>query len=116
MRNQCTWCVPVLDRHYQTHYSENYNNIQGRLKAEKIREVLAGLKKQWSIFSRSKEVSDAAVKASYPIANEKASASKSYSDCQFVKTCMLFVGFYAMVFLVPPSSGQAGLRVAPGLR
>jgi len=41
------------------------------------------------VFSRSREISDAAVKASYLIANEIALASKPFSEDEFVKTCML---------------------------
>ncbi len=39
--------------HYPTHHAKNYNNFEGQLRAEKIRELLAGLKKQQFIFSHS---------------------------------------------------------------
>ncbi len=45
------------------HHAENYNNFQGQLTAEKVQELLVGLKKQQSIISLSCEVSDAAVKS-----------------------------------------------------
>lgn len=41
------------------------------------------------MFTHCREISDAAVKASYLIANEIAVASKPFSECEFVKTCML---------------------------
>ena len=41
------------------------------------------------MFTRSREISDAAVKASYIIANEIAVASKPFIEGEFVKTCML---------------------------
>ena len=54
-----------------------------------MKELLAGLKKQQSVFTHSREISDAAVKASYLIANEIAVASKPFNEGEFVKTCML---------------------------
>ena len=54
-----------------------------------MNELVAGLKKQQSAFTCSREISDAAVKASYLIANEIALASKPFSEGEFVKTCML---------------------------
>ena len=53
--------------------------------------MLAGLKKQQSTFTFSREVSDAAVKACYLIAHEIVQVSKPFSDVDFVKTCMLKV-------------------------
>ena len=90
----CSQQVSVLKeynikRHYETHHGEKYNRLQGQVRKEKINDLLANLKKQQSVFTRSREVSDAAVKASYLIANEIASASKPYCEGEFVKTCML---------------------------
>ncbi|XP_066945200.1 general transcription factor II-I repeat domain-containing protein 2-like [Macrobrachium rosenbergii] len=90
----CNQQVSVLKeynirRHYETHHEEKYHHLQGQLRKEKINELLTGLKKQQSAFTRSREVSDAAVKASYLIANELVQASKPFSDGEFVKTCML---------------------------
>ena len=47
--------------------------------------MLAGLKKQQSAFTRSRDVSDGAVKASYLIAYELVQASKPFSDGELVK-------------------------------
>ncbi|XP_037789324.1 general transcription factor II-I repeat domain-containing protein 2-like [Penaeus monodon] len=78
-----------LRRHYETLHAEKYKNLQGQQRLEKVNELLTALKKQQSVFSRSREISDAAVKASYLIANEIALASKPFSEDEFVKTCML---------------------------
>ncbi|XP_037787433.1 general transcription factor II-I repeat domain-containing protein 2-like [Penaeus monodon] len=56
---------------------------------EKVNELLTALKKQQFVFSRSREISDAAVKASYLIANKIGLASKPFSEGEFVKTYML---------------------------
>ncbi|XP_066941423.1 general transcription factor II-I repeat domain-containing protein 2-like [Macrobrachium rosenbergii] len=90
----CNQQVSVLKeynirRHYETHHEEKYHHLQGQLRKEKINELLSGLKKQQSAFTRIREVSDAAVKASYLMANELVQASKPFSDGEFVKTCML---------------------------
>ena len=51
--------------------------------------MLASLKKQQTVITRSREISDAALKASYLIANEIALAAKPFSEGEFVKTCVL---------------------------
>ena len=63
--------------------------MKGQLRKEKINKLLAGLKKQQSAFTHSRDVSDGAVKASYLIANELVQASKPFSDGELVKKCML---------------------------
>ena len=90
----CNQQVSVLKeynilRHYETHRKENYHHLKGQLRKEEIDKLLAGLKKQQSTFTFSREVSDAAVKASYLIAHEIVQASKPFSDREFLKTCML---------------------------
>ncbi|XP_047482993.1 general transcription factor II-I repeat domain-containing protein 2A-like [Penaeus chinensis] len=75
-----------LRRQFET---EKYKNLQGQQRLEKVNELLMALKKQQSVFSRSREISDTAVKANYLIANEIKLASKPFSEGEFVKTCML---------------------------
>lgn len=70
-------------------HADKYDNFQGQRRREKVIELLAGLKKQQSVFTHSRDISDAAVKASYLIANEIALASKPFSEGKFVKTCMM---------------------------
>lgn len=77
-----------IRRHYVTHHSEKFN-MQGQMRKEKVNELLGALRKQQCVFTRSRDISAAAVKASYIIANEVALASKPYSEGEFVKTCML---------------------------
>ena len=78
-----------LRRHYETLHAKKYKNLQGQQRLEKVNELMTALKMQQSVFSRSREISDAAVKTSYLIANEIALASKPFSGGEFVKTCML---------------------------
>ena len=74
-----------IRRHYETHHSEKNDGLQGQLRRDKINELLVGLRKQQSTFIQSREVSEAAVKASYLIASDVALASKPYSDGDFVE-------------------------------
>jgi len=53
---------------------------------EDLKELIAGLKKQQFVFTSSRDISAAPVKASYLIANDIALASKPYSESEFVKT------------------------------
>lgn len=78
-----------IRRHYETQHGEKYNSLHGELRKQKVNEMLVGLRKQQSVFTQSREVSDAAVKASYVIASQVALASKPYSEGEFVKNCML---------------------------
>uniref|UniRef100_I3J839 SPIN-DOC-like zinc-finger domain-containing protein n=1 Tax=Oreochromis niloticus TaxID=8128 RepID=I3J839_ORENI len=77
-----------LRRHYMSLHADKYDNFQGQRRRE-VNELLAGLKKQQCVFTHSRDISDAAVKASYLIANEIALASKPFSEGEFVKTCMM---------------------------
>jgi len=56
---------------------------------EDLKELIAGLKKQQFVFTSSRDISAAPVKASYLIANDIALASKPYSESEFVKTWTL---------------------------
>jgi len=76
-------------RHYETHHAERYRGLQGQPRREEVKELIAGLKKQQSVFTSSRDMSAAGVKASYLTANDIALASKPCSEGEFVKTCIL---------------------------
>jgi len=57
-------------RHYETHHAERYRGLQGQPRREKVKELIASLKKQQPVFTSSRDISAAAVKASYLIAND----------------------------------------------
>jgi len=78
-----------IRHHYETHHAERYRGLQGQLRREKVKELIAGLKKQQSVFISRPDVSAADVKASYLIANDIALASKPCCEGEFVKTCIL---------------------------
>jgi len=76
-------------RHYETHHVERYRGFQGQPRREKVKELMAGLKKQQPVFTSSRDTSATAVKASYLTTNDIALASKPYSEGEFMKTCIL---------------------------
>ena len=66
-------------------HSDKFRHFQGKGRWDKLKELLCGLNKQRSIFSRSMEVSDVAVLASYLIAKDIVVASKPFSDGESAK-------------------------------
>ena len=63
--------------------------MQGQPRREKVQELIAGLKKQTFVFTSSRDISAAALMASYLITNDIALASKPCFEGEFVKTCIL---------------------------
>ena len=78
-----------IRRHYETHHAERYRGLQRQPMRENVKELIAGLKKQQSVFASGRDICAAAVKARYLIANDIALASKPYCEGEFVKTCIL---------------------------
>ena len=78
-----------IRHHYETHHAERHRDLQGQPRREKVKELIAGLKKQQSVFTSRPDISAADVKASYLIANDVALASKPYCEGEIVKTCIL---------------------------
>ena len=64
-----------IRRQYETHHAEIYRGLQGQPRREKVKELIAGLKKQKSVFTSSRDISAAALMASNLIANDIALAS-----------------------------------------
>ena len=90
----CSQHVAVLKEynlrcHYVSFHADKYDHVQGQLRKEKVDELLSSLKKQQSVFTRSRDISDSAVKASYLNAKEITVASKPFIEGKFIKTCMV---------------------------
>ncbi|XP_072124401.1 E3 SUMO-protein ligase NSE2 isoform X1 [Mobula birostris] len=73
-----------IKRHYVTPHGEKYDKYAVRLRMQKVNKLEAALKKQQSVFTKSRETHDGAVKA-----NKIAAALKPYSEGEFIKACML---------------------------
>ena len=78
-----------IRHYYETHHAERNRGFQGQPRREKVKELIAGLKKQQSVFTSRPDISAADVKASYLIGNDIALASKPYCEDEIVKTCIL---------------------------
>jgi len=78
-----------IQHYYETHHAERYCGLQGQLRREKVKELIAGLKRKQSVFTSRPDISAADVKASYLIGNDIALASKPYCEGEIVKTCFL---------------------------
>ena len=81
--------VYKLCHHYASFHVDIYEKFQGLQRKEKLDELLQCLKNQQSVFTHRRDISDSAVKASYLIANEIVVSSKSFSEGEFIKTCVL---------------------------
>ena len=90
----CSQQVSVVNkyrirRRYETHHADRYLSLQGQPRTEKVKELIAGLKKQKSVFTSSRDVSAAALMTSYLIANDIALASNPCCEGEIVKTYIL---------------------------
>ena len=79
----------IRRRVHDTHHAERYHGLQGQPRREKVKELIAGLKKQQSVFTSRPDISAVDVKASYLTADDIALASKPYCEGEIVKTCIL---------------------------
>ena len=78
-----------IRHYYEPHHAERYRGLQRQPRREKVKELIAGLKKQQSVFTSRPDISAADVKASYLITDDIALASKPYCEGEIVKTCIL---------------------------
>lgn len=72
-------------RHDETQYGEKYNSLHRELRKQKLNEMMVCMRKEQCVFTRSRETSDGAIKASYLHASQIALASQLHSDGEFVK-------------------------------
>jgi len=66
-----------IRHYYEPHHVERYRGLQRQPRRDKVKELIAGLKKQQSVFTSRPDISAADVKASYVIGNDIAIASKT---------------------------------------
>ena len=52
-------------RHYETHHEEKYDHLKGQIRKDEINKFVAGLKKQQSTFTRSRDIADGAVEINH---------------------------------------------------
>lgn len=80
-----------LRRHYETKHGAKYAKVSLQEKQAIVKELKGNLRSQQNVFTKATAKNDAAVKASFIVAEEIARTSKSFSEGAFVKQCMLKV-------------------------
>lgn len=78
-----------LRRHFETKHGAKYANLSHQEKQQKVQELKKNLHFQQNLFANASAKNDAAVKASFIVAEEIARASKCFSEGAFLKQCML---------------------------
>ncbi|KAJ8394068.1 hypothetical protein AAFF_G00054120 [Aldrovandia affinis] len=80
-----------LRRHFDTKHGAKYANFSLQGKHQIVQELKGRLQSQQNMFTKATAKKDAAVKASFIVAEEIARASKCFSEGAFLKRCMLKV-------------------------
>ncbi len=70
---------------------EKYKNMDIEQKQQTAEELKRSLKSQQAMFTKAKTQSEAAVKASFIVAEEVAKSACPFTEGEFVKHCMLKV-------------------------
>ena len=78
-----------IKRHHNTFHNEEYKNIVGKMREEKLIELKAVLRKQQSIFTKPVAENVAAVTASYRLSHAIAKKSKSFMEGDFISECLI---------------------------
>lgn len=78
-----------IKRHYETKHKDKFKNLVGKERVEKFNFLKKNHNFQQNIFKKKYEQKVSIVHASYQVAQLIAKESKSFSDGEFVKKCML---------------------------
>jgi len=78
-----------LRRHYET--SKKDKNMDREQRLQKVEELKRGLKFQQALFTKTKSQSEAAVRASFIVAEEVAKSARPFTEGGFIKNCILKV-------------------------
>lgn len=80
-----------VKRHYETKHQDKLKNLNAEQKMQKVEELKKNMKIQQMFFTRAKSQSEAAVKASFIVAEEIAKSGRPFSEGEFLKSCMMKV-------------------------
>ncbi|KAM5191501.1 general transcription factor II-I repeat domain-containing protein 2-like [Mantella aurantiaca] len=80
-----------LRRHFDTKHGAKYAKYTLHERHNIVQQLKGSLQSQQNMFTKATAKNDAAVKASYIVANEIARASRCFSEGAFLKQCMLKV-------------------------
>lgn len=77
-----------LRRHYETKHQDKLENLNAE---QKVEELKRNLTPQQTFFTKAKSQSEAAVKASFIVAEEIAKSARPFTEREFLKSCMMKV-------------------------
>ena len=82
-----------LRRHHETSkkHTDKDKNMDTEQRLQKVEELKRGLKSQQAPFTKAKSQSEAAVKASFIVAEEVAKSARPFTEGESIKNCMLKV-------------------------
>ncbi|GAA6217531.1 general transcription factor II-I repeat domain-containing protein 2-like, partial [Lates japonicus] len=80
-----------LRRHYETKHQDNLKDLNAEQKIKKVEELKKNLTFQQTFFTHAKSQSEAAVKASFIVAEEIAKSARPFTEGEFLKSCMIKV-------------------------
>ena len=82
-----------LRRHHETSkkHTDKDKNMDTEQRLQKVEELKRGLKSQQDLLTKAKSQSEAAVKASFFVAEEVAKSARPFTEGEFIKNCMLKV-------------------------
>ena len=80
-----------LRRHHETKHADQAKDMDMEQRLQKVEELKRGLKSRQALFRKAKSQSEAAVKASFILAEEIAKSARPFTEGDFIKNCMLKV-------------------------
>ncbi|XP_072239317.1 general transcription factor II-I repeat domain-containing protein 2-like [Leuresthes tenuis] len=80
-----------IRRHFETKHKDNLKDLDSEQKKQKTEELKKNLAFQQTFFTRAKSQSEAAVKASFIVAEEIAKSARPFTEGEFLKSCMIKV-------------------------
>lgn len=80
-----------LRRHHETKHADKDKDMDMEHRLQKVEELKQGLESRQALFRKAKKQSEAAVKASFILAEEIAKSARPFTEGDFIKNCMLKV-------------------------
>jgi len=83
-----------IKRHYTSKHSTTYDALIGQARVDKLEQMAKSIKKQQGVFTNYKKDSELVTKISYKISESIAEQGRSFSDGDFIKSCLgIFTDF-----------------------
>lgn len=70
----------TVNRHYETRYQDKLKNLNAEQKLQKVEEVKKNMTFQQTVFTRAKSQSEAALKASFIVAEQIAKLGRPFTE------------------------------------